>query len=118
VRRVAGLYDNAPEIVSLRKCHFEEAKVIVTVYLALEPAAALQAVQLAKKEGAAVWIGSDALSDEEIKTFRRDGVNLTRFAYPLSHATIEDITSALGTIEEHHPNETVWVQHLFRKFAA
>ncbi len=23
----------------------------------------------------------------------------------------EDINSALGTIEEHHPNETIWVQH-------
>ena len=87
----------------------------MSVYLAIERVAALEAVRLAQKESAAVWIGSDAFSDEEIKAFRLDGVYLTRFAYPLSNATTEDIDSALCTIKEHHPNETIWVQYLPRE---
>ena len=89
----------------------------LSVYLAIDRAAALEAVKLAQKGNIAVWIGSDALSNEEITASRLGGVNLTRFAYPLSYATAGDITFALGTIEEHHPDETIWVQHVSREVA-
>ena len=53
----------------------------------------------------------DVFSDEEIKGLTLGGVNLTCFTYALANATSEDIKSALRTIEEHHPNEAIWVQY-------
>jgi hypothetical protein len=82
------------------------------VYLALEPRAAVEAIRLANDTGCFVWVGSDALTSEEHKRFTLDGTKLTRFSYPLANATPEVIADALGTIEEHHPGETVWVQHV------
>src|SRR5439155_23980334 len=40
---------------------------------------------------------------------------LTRFSYPLANATSQVIADASGTIEEHHPGEIVWVQHVWSK---
>lgn len=82
------------------------------VYLAIERAAALEAVKLAQKESSAVWVGVDAFSEEEIKGFRLDGVNLTTFVFPLSKRPTEELSSVLDTIREHHPGETIWVQHV------
>jgi hypothetical protein len=82
------------------------------VYLALEPAAALAAIEVARKSGAAVWVGSDAMSHEEHYRIAADGVNLTRFAYPLSGASFSVVEDAVATVVEHHPCELIWVQHI------
>lgn len=82
------------------------------VYLALDPTAALEVIKLAKQSGAAVWIGSDAMSHEEHYRIAAEGVNLTRFAYALSDADSHVIEGALETVAEHHPGESIWVQHV------
>ena len=84
------------------------------VYLALEPAAALEAIQLAKQTGAAVWVGSDAITHEEHWRLGAEGLNLTRFAYALSGVSPETVAGAVSTVIEHHPNETLWVQSVAR----
>jgi len=82
------------------------------VYLVLEAAAVSEAIDIAKQSGAAVWVGSDALTDDELLCLRVEkGLNLTRFTYPLSHASSETIEKAIATVVEHHPNETLWIQH-------
>ena len=81
------------------------------VYLPLEPVAAAEAIQLSRKTGYAVWVGSDAITEEQHRQLTRDGISITRFVYPLATATNEDVAGALSTIEEHHPGEVVWVQH-------
>jgi hypothetical protein len=85
------------------------------VYLALEPRAASEAIRHAIDAGWFVWMGSDAISPEEHKRLSLNGAKLTRFSYPLANASPDDIASALGTIEEHHPGEIVWVQHVWQE---
>jgi hypothetical protein len=80
------------------------------VFLALDPAAAVEAIALARLSGAAVWLGSDAMTHEEHYRIAAEGVNLTRFEYPLSGADAAAVEGALATVVEHHPGETVWVQ--------
>jgi len=84
------------------------------VYLALEPEAAREAIALVRKSECSVWVGSDALTGEEFQRLVAEGVKVTRFSYPLSGASPETVESAISVIEEHHPGETVWVQHAAR----
>ena len=57
--------------------------------------------------------GSGPIKQEEHKSFLLSGAKLTRFSYPLANASAEVIAGALGTIDEHHPSEIVWVQHVW-----
>ena len=82
------------------------------VYLALEASAALEAIKAARGSGAAVWVGSNAVSQEEHRRIVAEGVKLTRFEYPLSGVSAEVVSDALSTVAEHHPNEVVWVQYV------
>jgi hypothetical protein len=88
------------------------------VYLALEPKAASEAIRLATDAGWSVWVGSDAITPEDHKRLSAGGARLTRFSYPLANATAEVIADALGVIEEHHPGEIVWVQHVWPEAAS
>jgi hypothetical protein len=82
------------------------------VYLALDRQSALEAIQSAKAGGHSVWVGTDAISDEEHHRFGSDGVNVTRFIYPLTGVETSVIEEALTTVQEHHPGEIIWVQHV------
>jgi hypothetical protein len=87
------------------------------VYLALEPRGASEAIRLAASAGWLVWVGSDAITAEEHHHLRADGAQLTRFSYPLANATPDVIADSLATIEEHHPGEIDWVQHVWSEGA-
>ena len=80
------------------------------VFLALDPSAAVEAIALARLNGAAVWVGSDAMSHDEHYRIAAEDVNLTRFEYPLSGVDPAVVDDALAAVREHHPGETVWVQ--------
>ena len=84
------------------------------VYLAIEPSGALEAIELAKTNGAVVWVGSDAITHEEHWSLGAQGVELTRFAYPLSGASAATIAESISTVVQHHPEETLWVQYTER----
>lgn len=84
------------------------------VYLALDRSSALEAISFAKAGGHSVWVGSDAISEEEHLRLGTQGMKVTRFAYPLSGAAAAVIEDALATIEEHHPAEVIWVQRARR----
>ena len=81
------------------------------VLFAIERQAALEALELAQKVGIEIWLGADAIGDDECKTFREAGIKISRFSYSLADATSEEIASCLETIEEHHPGESIWIQH-------
>jgi hypothetical protein len=82
------------------------------VYLALDRSSALGAIAFARAGGNSVWVGSDAISEQEHRRFVSEGVKLTRFIYPLAGAQPSVVEDALATIEEHHPGEIIWVQHV------
>ena len=82
------------------------------VYLVLRRTALSEAIRAARQTGSAIWVGSDVTTAEEKSHLQPEGVNLTIFTYPLSHATPEALEDALSTIVEHHPGDVVWVQHV------
>ena len=82
------------------------------VCLALEPKAASEAIRLATSTGWSVWVGSDAITHEEHEQLSRTGLRITRFVYPLADAAPELVADVLGEIQEHHPNEIIWVEHI------
>ena len=82
------------------------------VYLALDRNSALIILAAVVRDKDAVWIGSDAISEDEYQHFGSEGVKLSRFIYPLTGESAEVIEDALSTIEEHHPGEVIWVQHV------
>lgn len=79
------------------------------VFLALTRAGLAEALALAG--GSPVWCCAAAITEEEFAA--RHLPNLTRFAFELgSSGTQFHIDQALADIEEHHPNERIWVEHL------
>jgi hypothetical protein len=81
------------------------------VFLALTHESALEAIALAKAGEHHVWVGGDALSSDEHALHIARGMKLTLFSRPLKSANAEAIDEAVATIREHHPSETIWVQH-------
>ena len=49
------------------------------VFLVVEPHSAAEALAAAKKLGCAIWLGSDALTEEEFDRWGAEGVDITRF---------------------------------------
>jgi hypothetical protein len=78
------------------------------VYLAITQQGLADALSASELTGHTVWCGSDAMSEEEYQ--KRVPKNLSRFIYPLQNAEQNELGSALSTIAEHHPNETIWVE--------
>jgi hypothetical protein len=79
-----------------------------TVFLAISPAGLKEAIQLASSTGSAIWCGSDAVSETEFQSLV--GRSITRFIYPLQGEPADVINGAVSTIEDHHPDATVWVE--------
>jgi len=79
------------------------------VFLALSRESALEAIALAKAGGHHVWVGADALSQDEHSAQVENGVKLTRLSFTLGSGG-DSIDDAVATIREHHPSETIWVQ--------
>ena len=82
------------------------------VFLVLDRSAADEGFALAKKLGCPIWLGADAVTLNDYQTYCADGINASRFDYSLSDRDPEILEDALSTIEEHHPRDVIWVQHL------
>jgi hypothetical protein len=76
-------------------------------YLALTRAGVSAAVAEDAKTGP-VWIGSDVLSETEIKHLRAAGKEVSVFTHAVR--TEEEIGVAIPTLREHHSNETIWIE--------
>ncbi|WP_234641961.1 hypothetical protein [Delftia tsuruhatensis] len=58
------------------------------------------------KPDGAIWCGSDAISETDYAVLKHPGVS--GFIYALEDP--DSIADAVGTIEEHHPDETIWLE--------
>lgn len=81
------------------------------VFLAFGHEQSIEILNLAKTAGCAVWLWADSVTDSEYEKFGSEGVKVSRFIYPFSEATAERVSQCLDTIEQHHPGESIWVQH-------
>jgi hypothetical protein len=57
-----------------------------------------------------LWVNASVLSSSELAMLRAQGLEVTEFmrAVPLHGQGLAD---AIGTIEEHHPALSIWVEH-------
>jgi len=78
------------------------------VFLAISKAGLSEALRLSLAGGQSVWCGADAISEQDFEAL--GGVKLSRFEYSLNGEPEEVVSGAVATINEHHPNETVWVE--------
>ena len=81
------------------------------VFILLDRAALQEALDLAMRLEAHVWLGAESLTEQEHKAFCSSGHRITRFSYELSGAGREVVEDALSTVREHHPGEIMWVKH-------
>lgn len=79
------------------------------VFLAITSADLDEALRLRTDSKVAVWCGSDAISEADYAALT--DANVSRFVYPLQSEGGDVLSGAIETIEEHHPNETLWVEH-------
>lgn len=78
------------------------------VLLAITPSGLEDALRLAEGGETAIWCGADAISDEDYAKLKHR--NVSRFVYGLAGEGQDVLAGAIETIEEHHPNQTVWVE--------
>lgn len=79
------------------------------VYLAITSEGLRHALRAAEKSAAPIWCGADAISEADFENL--ECTSLTRFSYPLGGESNEVLACAVETIQEHHPGETVWIEH-------
>ena len=78
------------------------------VFLAITSAGLAEAIVLAGNTHP-VWCSASAITESEFASRRLP--NLTRFGYTLVGSSASSrIADALATIDEHHPNERIWVE--------
>lgn len=75
------------------------------VFLAITPTGLAEALRAAKADDA-VWCGTDAITEADYAMLKHP--NVSRFIYALGDR--EMITDAVGTVEEHHPGQTIWIE--------
>lgn len=78
------------------------------VFLAITPRGLKDALRKASGSGTAVWCGAEAVSEEDFSALR--GAYLTRFDYELGARDPLVLEDALDTIDQHHPDEVVWIE--------
>lgn len=74
------------------------------VFLAISPAGLEMALRSAALDDV-IWCGADAITEFDFEA--KSDARLTRFDYDVG---IHELGDALGTIREHHPGQTIWVE--------
>ena len=77
-------------------------------FLAITVTGLRAALRDSVNSGAAIWCGADALSG--VSLAERQGAAVSHFIYDLGARDPDVLESALDTIEQHHPDEVVWME--------
>jgi hypothetical protein len=80
------------------------------IFLAITPIGLMNALQVTDPSISAIWCGSDAIS--EIEYGNLNGRDVSRFNYALGGAMQNVLVGVLETIEDHHPNEMIWIEYV------
>lgn len=62
--------------------------------------------------GAIAWTNDNVLSPKEIQNLRAQKIEITNFTYVISPEDTEAIESAISTISEPHPGNSIWVEFI------
>jgi len=58
------------------------------------------------------WLNSGVLTPPEINELRKSGYNITEFLKPVNTNDSAALEAAIGTVQEHHIGQNVWVEHI------
>jgi hypothetical protein len=58
-----------------------------------------------------LWVNADLLTSSELAALRDEGLEVTEFTRPVPLLG-PGLDAAIGTIEEHHPGSSIWVEHV------
>lgn len=58
-----------------------------------------------------IWVNDGVLSDDELAELRAKGVSVTNFTRAIDPSDPLDVAGAIDTIQQHHPNQSIWVEH-------
>jgi hypothetical protein len=75
------------------------------VFVAITSEGLAEALRRAASDDA-IWCGSDTISEVDYAKLRRP--DLSRFSYSLADLELDD--GAIGTVEEHHPGQMIWIE--------
>ena len=78
------------------------------VLLAITRKGLTEALLAVAKTGEPVWCGAEAISEAEFDSTVPK--NVTRFIYGLTGEDAVLLQDAIGTIAEHHPGQSIWVE--------
>jgi hypothetical protein len=59
----------------------------------------------------AFWVNDGVLSASELAELRAAGVSVTNFTTAIDPNCSTEVASAVVTIQQHHPNQSIWVEH-------
>jgi len=81
------------------------------VFLALTRNGLEQLIKELGRTPSPLWVNDGVLTAEELKELRDSGIDLTNFTYRIAPDSQSAVASAVDTIAEHHPDESIWVEH-------
>ena len=58
-----------------------------------------------------LWVNENVLSEKKLKQLRENGVEVTNFKHLVNPNDRKAIEDSLATIQEHHPGQSIWVEH-------
>ncbi len=58
-----------------------------------------------------LWVNAGVLTESEILCLRQAGAAVTNFLEPIISNSAKYL-AALDTIQEHHPGDQIWVEHV------
>jgi hypothetical protein len=58
-----------------------------------------------------LWLNAGILSSHELAALRTQGLDVSSFSRPVPLQG-QGLDDAIGTIEEHHPDSSIWVEHV------
>ncbi len=59
----------------------------------------------------AFWVNDGVLSVSELAELRAAGFSVTNFTTVIDPNCSTEVASAVVTIQQHHPNQSIWVEH-------
>lgn len=59
----------------------------------------------------AIWVNDGVLFDGELVELRAQGISVTNFTIAIDLSDPLDVAGAIDTIQQHHPNQSIWVEH-------
>jgi hypothetical protein len=87
---------------------YVQPSVAEMVFLAITAAGLKDALHASEGGAIVVWCGADAISESAYAALGH--ANLSRLIYPLQGQTGDVLARTIETIEEHHPDASVWVE--------